>query len=147
MLNEEPNINNERNKSKWRKTFRVIKIKQTGDFSKTKRFLKNISDNDFRKILAKYGQIGCEELRRHTPVDSGKTADSWSYSIEKTSRGSRIVWSNSNVNDGVNIAIILQYGHVTNGGGYVQGQDYINPALKETFDNIAKEAWEEVTRL
>ena len=86
-------------------------------------------------------------LAAATPTDSGRTAESWDYKIQNGSGGYKIMWTNSNVNDGVPIAIIIQYGHGTGTGGYVQGRDYINPAMRSVFDNIADKAWEEVKRL
>ena len=98
-------------------------------------------------ILDKYGREGVEALSAATPVDSGKTASSWKYDIEHSSRGASISFSNTNINKGVNIAIILQYGHGTRNGGYVQGRDYINPAIQPVFDRIVNEAWKEVTQV
>ena len=93
--------------------------------------------------LDKYGQKGVEELRKTTPVDTGKTANSWDYAIEHTDEGVKLIWTNSNVTkNGDCIAILLQYGHGTNGGGLVIGQDYINPAIKPIFDEMAQESWE-----
>lgn len=99
-------------------------------------------------ILRKYGRIGVEALSSATPVDTGKTANSWHYRIEEEGRHKvSIIWTNSNTNKGVNIALILQYGHGTRQGGYVKGIDYINPAMKPVFDAISNKAWEEVSRL
>lgn len=97
-------------------------------------------------MLDRFGQEGVAALSSATPVDSGKTAASWSYEIERGDGKTVISWSNSNVNDGVNIAVILQYGHGTGTGGFVQGRDYINPAIQSVFDRIAEEAWREVTK-
>ena len=96
-------------------------------------------------ILNKYGKMGVSALAAATPVDTGKTADSWIYEIETSKDSYTITWSNTNVNNHVNIALILQYGHATRNGGYVSGRDYINPALQPVFDQIAEEAWREVT--
>lgn len=98
-------------------------------------------------ILDKYGAEGVSALEAATPVESGKTASSWYYKVEHTKTGASIKFLNSNVNKGVPIAIILQYGHGTNHGGYVQGRDYINPVTRPLFDKIAREAWKEVTRV
>lgn len=100
-----------------------------------------------RSILNKYGKRGVEALREATPKDTGKTADSWIYEIEEDENGNlKIVWSNTNVvNDWAPIAILLQYGHATRNGGYVQGRDYINPAIESIFKNMADEAWKEVS--
>ena len=123
----------------------MIRITQRGDFKKTYKFLENASMSKVEKVLEKYGLMGVEALSSLTPVDSGKTADSWDYHIEKNDGNYSIVWTNSNVNKHVNIALILQYGHGTGTGGYVKGIDYINPAMKPVFDKIADEVWEEVT--
>lgn len=96
-------------------------------------------------MLQKYGREGVRALSSATPIDSGKTANSWDYEIKQYQGGARISWTNSNVVDGVPIAIILQYGHGTRNGGYVQGRDYINPAIQPIFDKLAKDVWEEVT--
>ena len=94
--------------------------------------------------MDKYGKIGAGRLAQYTPVDTGLTAASWKYEIEYRENGVAVVWSNTNVNKYVNIALILQYGHGTRNGGYVEGRDYINPALKPIFDDLAEEAWEVV---
>ena len=124
----------------------VITITHKGNFNKTEKFLKRASDFKINSVLNKYGKKGVEALAAATPKRSGETADSWSYKIEKNNGGYVIAWDNSNVNNGVNIALILQYGHGTGTGGYVQGIDYINPALKPIFDALADEAWQEVTK-
>lgn len=123
----------------------MISITQKGEFQKLTRYLikanKAIKDID----LGKYGKAGVDALASATPVDSGLTADSWYYEIEKGSGSTSIVFYNSNVNKGVNIAIILQYGHGTGTGGWVEGRDYINPAIQPVFEEIAEKAWKEVT--
>ena len=103
-----------------------------------------MSKFQINKILEKYGQMGVEALRSATPIDSGKTAESWGYEISGGKEGATIHWTNTNQNKGVYIAVILQYGHGTGTGGYVQGIDYINPAIRPVFDKIAEEAWMEV---
>ena len=113
-----------------------ITVSASGDFKNLERFLKNAGLRNYRRLLEEYGRKGVDALSRATPVDSGITASSWSYDISETSNGFEINWNNSNVNDGVNIAIILQYGHGTGTGGYVQGRDYINPALQSVFDGF-----------
>lgn len=123
----------------------MITIKQKGNFAKTDAFLKKVSKMDALSILNRYGSKGVEALRSNTPTDTGRTANSWTYEIAQTSSGYRIYWKNSNIVDGVPIAIILQYGHGTGTGGYVEGRDYINPALRPIFDEIAESAWKEVT--
>lgn len=124
----------------------MISIKQRGDFKKTEKFLQKSFGRDYLGVLEKYAQQGVSHLSAATPVDSGKTAVSWSYEIIQNNKSISIVWKNSNINNGVNIAIILQYGHGTRNGGYVSGRDYINPALKPIFDKMADAAWKEVTR-
>ena len=124
----------------------MISFKHTGDFSKTTKFLEREKRGDYLKVLDKYGKEGVKALSSATPVDSGTTANSWSYKIEKGNSSAKISFLNSNVNKGVPIAIILQYGHGTRNGGYVQGRDYINPAIQPIFDRIANEAWKEVTK-
>ena len=124
----------------------MIKITSKGSFDKTFKFLNYIDKWKIDKILNKYGQQGVNALQSATPVDSGKTANSWSYEIKSSESSAIIYWSNNHVNKGVNIALILQYGHGTGTGGYVQGRDYINPAMRPIFDRIAEEAWQEVVR-
>lgn len=125
----------------------MITFKQRGSFE-TEKFLEKILkfDNISERILIKYAEQGVAALRASTPVDTGKTANSWYYEIERQNGTTKIVWKNSNVVNGVPIAIILQYGHETGTGGYVQGVDYINPALKSVFDSISEELWAEVKR-
>ena len=122
----------------------LIRITTKGDFNNTLRFLNKMSKFQINKILEKYGQMGVEALRSATPIDSGKTAESWGYEISVGKEGATIHWTNTNQNKGVYIAVILQYGHGTGTGGYVQGVDYINPAIRPVFDKIAEEAWMEV---
>lgn len=123
----------------------MIKFKQRGNFNNTERFFKRAQKMDFFKNLEKYARAGVAALASVTPVDSGNTANSWDYEIVKEKGHISIYWTNSNINDGVPIAVILQYGHGTNGGGYVEGRDYINPAIQPIFDQIADAAWKEVT--
>lgn len=123
----------------------MITIKHKGDFKKTEKFLDRASRINLRNILNRYGEMGVNALSAATPVDSGKTAASWGYELEIGNESSTIIWTNSNINKGVNIAIILQYGHGTRNGGYVQGRDYINPAMAPIFDDLASDAWKEVT--
>ena len=125
----------------------MVTFKHKGNFERTDRLLKGAKEKRYLKVLDKYGREGVAALSAATPVDSGITAESWDYKIQNGSGGYKIMWTNSNVNDGVPIAIIIQYGHGTGTGGYVQGRDYINPAMRSVFDNIADKAWEEVKRL
>lgn len=125
----------------------LIRFRQTGDFRKTENFLHNIRVMNFLKNLDKYGQKGVDALSEATPVDTGETASSWYYKITQSDYSTSVIWSNSNVNKGVNIAIILQYGHGTGTGGYVEGRDYINPAMRPIFDEMAEKMWKEVQAL
>lgn len=125
----------------------MITIKQKGDFKKLDRYLERLLNVIKRGELDKYGRMGVDALMAATPVDSGKTARSWYYEVKHTNGGASIVFRNSNVNDSVPIAIILQLGHGTGTGGYVAGRDYINPAIQPIFDQIANDAWKEVTSL
>jgi hypothetical protein len=125
----------------------LIRFKQKGDFKNLESFLNKANKFDMRSILDRYGREGVEALRSNTPIDSGLTASSWDYYIETNKRTSKIVWTNTHNISGVNIAIILQYGHATKNGGYVQGRDYINPAIRPIMDKIAEDVWREVCRL
>ena len=125
----------------------MIAIKAKGDFSNAEGFLKNIRTALRNRKLEKYGQMGVDALAAATPKRTGLTAASWIYRIEQSDDSASIIWTNTNRNKGEMIAILLQYGHGTGTGGYVEGIDYINPALKPVFDKIANDAWEEVTRL
>ena len=115
-----------------------------GDFSKTKSFLKKISKKTNELSLDEWGRIGVNALSSATPVDTGKTASSWYYTIVSTETGTKLIWNNSNVNEGVNIALIIQYGHVGRDGVYIEGRDYINPSLRPVFDKISETDWREV---
>lgn len=125
----------------------MITFTQKGDFSKLTNYLKRVQKAGQVDILDKYGKEGVAALSSATPVDSGLTAESWYYEIERSNGSAKITFCNSNVNDGVQIAIILQYGHGTGTGGWVQGRDYINPAIQPIFDKITDAAWREVTKL
>lgn len=123
----------------------MVSFKHRGNFNKIEKFFNRMSDETYLNKLAEYGQMGVDALASATPVDSGLTASCWEYEIEHTDTMTVISWLNTNVNKNVNIAIILQYGHGTGTGGYVQGRDYINPAIRPIFDAMANEAWKEVT--
>jgi len=125
----------------------IIQFKQKGDFSKTETFLKKLRKLDLDSVLDKYGKLGVQALANATPVETGKTAASWDYKIEKGKGVVTITWTNSNVNNGVPIALLIQYGHGTGTGGYVQGRDYIKPAILPIFDQLADALWKEVTEL
>ncbi len=124
----------------------MIGIRQKGDFSKTEKLLKKSLGRDYLDVLGKYGRQGVVSLSAATPVDTGLTASSWTYEIIQNESTLSVVWNNSNIQSYVNIAIILQYGHATRNGGYVEGIDYINPALKPIFQKMADAAWKEVTK-
>lgn len=124
----------------------MLKITSKGSFNKTDSFLQRMSKNDIYKSLDAYAQRGVDALSAATPSESGETANSWDYEITNTGRNFTIWWTNRHVDkDGTPIAIMLQYGHGTGTGGYVQGRDYINPAIKPIFDQIAADVWKEVT--
>ena len=123
---------------------KVIVFRQKGDWKKSRKFLKRCSNLQLDDLLDQYGKEGVEALARATPKDTGKTAASWSYAVHKSDGRITITWSNSNIVDGVPIAVILQYGHGTRNGGYVEGVDYINPAMRPIFERIAQRAWGEV---
>lgn len=125
----------------------MIKFTHKGDFSKLNRFLERAKNVVKMGDLDKYGRAGVAALSSATPVDSGETASSWYYEIERQNGSARINFLNSNINQGVPIAIILQYGHGTGTGGWVEGRDYINPALQPIFDEIVNNARKEVTTL
>ena len=124
----------------------MITFRQKGDFSKLSRFLERAKETVHMGDLDRYGREGVAALASATPVDSGLTASSWYYEIVRTKEGVTISFKNSNINKGVPIAIILQYGHATRNGGWVEGRDYVNPAIQPIFDQIAEYAWKEVTR-
>lgn len=125
----------------------MITFRQKGDFSKLTRYLTKVKAAAKVSVLDRFGKEGVAALSSATPKDSGLTSESWFYETEITNGSATISFHNSNVNKGVPIAIILQYGHGTNNGGYVQGRDYINPAIQPIFDKMAEEAWKEVTRV
>ena len=123
----------------------MISFNHTGDFSRFTKFLERAKGAVHMSSLDKYGQQGVSALASATPVETGKTANSWYYEVEHKNGSAKISFLNSNIQNGVPIAIILQYGHGTRNGGWVQGRDYINPAIQPLFDKIANEAWREVT--
>ena len=125
----------------------MITFRQKGDFSKVTHYFEKLKETAKLGVLDKYGREGVAALASATPTETGLTASSWSYTIERQNGSVAIVFENSNINKGVPIAIILQYGHGTGTGGWVQGRDYINPAIQPIFDNMADEAWKEVTKI
>lgn len=124
----------------------MIQCTVKGNFKKTRSFIKKILRLDFYSILTKYAEEGVQALSSATPIDTGRTADAWNYEIVKEKDRVSIFWTNSNMNDGVPIAVVLEYGHGTGQGGYVQGRHYISPAIQPVFDKIAEAAWKEVVR-
>ena len=125
----------------------MIVFKQKGDFKRTKRYLNNAEKAMKYDTLDQYGQAGVKALTDATPRDTGLTAQSWSYKIERTKDKAKLSFYNSNIQNGVKVAIILQYGHATKNGTWIEGIDYINPALTPVFENLAQCAWEEVTKV
>lgn len=125
---------------------KILSVTQKGNFKKTDRFLHGLLEHHYVHKLHKYGQMGVNALREATPKDSGETAEAWSYEIVEQPGRTAVYWRNSHVVNGTNIAIILQYGHATRNGGFVEGIDYINPAIKPIFERMAREAWKEVVQ-
>lgn len=125
----------------------MIGIRVKGDFSKTENYFKKLRRAKRIDLLNSYGDKGVAALSSATPVDTGLTSASWYHKIEVTDAYAKITFCNSNIQNGIPIAIILQYGHGTGTGGWVEGRDYINPAIQPIFDQIVKDVWEEVTRL
>lgn len=124
----------------------MISFKQQGNFSNIGKYLTEVQEAIKKTELERFGKEGVALLSAATPTESGKTASSWSYKIEQTEYSSKIGFYNSNIQNGVNIAILLQYGHGTRNGGWVEGRDYINPAIQPLFDKIVDSAWKEVTK-
>lgn len=123
---------------------KIISFSQKGNFKKTDKFLSRIIGKYYMRKILYFGEKGVNALKSATPKDTGKTADAWSYEVREEKGRLGIYWKNSNINDGVNIAIILQYGHGTRNGGWVEGIDYVNPAIQPIFRQMADEAWKEV---
>lgn len=125
----------------------LITFTHKGDFNNLEKFLNILLDQRYLNVIEKYANEGVRALADATPKESGKTAASWGYEIDHDWNSTTIAFTNSHVVDGVNIAIILQYGHGTRNGGHVVGRDYINPAIQPVFDKIADEVWKEVSNL
>jgi hypothetical protein len=125
----------------------MISIRHKGDYAKLTWYLEKLKHTARVSILDKYGKAGVEALSSATPVDTGLTASSWYYKIKMDGGIATITFCNSNIQNGIPIAIILQYGHGTGNGGWVEGRDYINPAIQPIFDEIVNDAWKEVTSL
>lgn len=124
----------------------MIETKIRGDWSRTTNFLKNMPRKDFTYLLHHYGELGVARLSAMSPKDTGRMASSWSYKITKSKNTYTITWHNSDIEDGCNVAILVQYGHATQNGAFVQGNDFINPALKSVMDDLSAKIWEEVVR-
>ena len=124
----------------------MISFRHKGNFSKTEKYLRNMKAKKLFNALNKYGQEGVAVLMSATPIDTGKTAMSWRYEIVQENGSIRLIFCNDNIQNGVPIAIILQYGHGTRNGGWVEGRDYINPAIQPIFDKIAESCWKEVIK-
>lgn len=125
---------------------KIIGVTQKGNFKKTERFLSKLVGFHYERRLKYYGEMGVAALKAATPRDTGKTAESWTYEIVQEKNRLAVYWKNTNVVNGVNIAIILQYGHATRDGGFIEGVDYINPAIRPIFEQMAREAWKEVVQ-
>lgn len=125
----------------------MITIRCRGNYNKTEKFLKESKDiNEIRQIMEKYGREGVAALSAATPIDTGETASSWTFEVVQEGDGISLVFNNSNTTvTGIPIVVLLQYGHGNGRGGYVQGRDFINPAIQPIFDKLAEEAWREVT--
>jgi hypothetical protein len=124
-----------------------IDVKQHGNLNKTYNFLTHVKRKDFSDVLDKWGREGVAALSSATPRNTGTTAESWEYNVKKFLNYAKITWSNTNLNDGIPIAILIQYGHGTKNGAYVEGVDFINPAMRPIFEQLADSIWKEVTRL
>lgn len=125
----------------------MISVKQSGDFEKTKKYLNRNVDDIIKKTLERYGEVGKMQLSLNTPILSGETAGSWSYVITRQKDGYTLSWHNNHMVDKTPLVILLQYGHATRSGGYVQGRDFINPAIRPVMDQIAADAWKEITKV
>lgn len=126
----------------------IITFSHKGDFKQTVAFLNRVSDSSYiEDVLNKYGKKGVNALKSATPKDTGETSESWTYEIRTQKNGNcSIVWSNTNTVDGVPVVILLQYGHATKSGAYIEGKDFINPAIQPIFDEIVEDVWKEVSR-
>lgn len=124
-----------------------IKIKHRGSFDNTQKFLVNAKNKNYRPLLENFARQGVLALQQATPQETGETANSWDFQIVKTRSGDKIIWTNSNVVDGIPVAILIQYGHGTRSGTFVEGRDFINPAMRPIFDRLAENLWKEATGL
>ena len=124
----------------------MITIESQGEWKLTRNWFDRMTKLDLALIMNQFGKEGVSALAAATPSRSGLTSKSWNYEVSRKGNNWKITWTNSNVNKGANIAVLIQYGHGTRNGGYVVGRDYINPAIRPVFDKIAQKAWKEVTR-
>lgn len=125
----------------------MITVRHKGGFSHAERFFNRMLRRDYLNVLAKYGELGVRMLSQATPVDTGKTAASWNYEIEEDHKGHIVLaFTNSNANEGVNIVLLLMYGHGAQQGAYIEGEDFVNPAIRPVFQDMIKNLWKEVTR-
>nr|DAY18504.1 MAG TPA: type I neck protein [Caudoviricetes sp.] len=124
----------------------MITIESQGEWKMTRNWFDRMTKLDLALIMNQFGKEGVSALAAATPSRSGLTSKSWNYEVTRKGNNWKITWTNSNVNKGANIAVLIQYGHGTRNGGYVVGRDYINPAIRPVFDKIAQKAWKEVTR-
>lgn len=124
----------------------MIIIRHKGNFDKTEKWYDRMLRRDHIRILNEYGERGVAALKAATPVDSGITADSWSYEIKQDNKKITIAFNNSSESNGCNIVILLMYGHGTKNGGYVQANDFVNPTLEPIFRDLADAAWREVKK-
>lgn len=141
MLREEPRADRRDD------IYSMVTFRYKGDWKKTEKWLDSSQKYSPMQLLKEYGEAGLMALSLATPIDTGETANSWTYKVTNNGDSYSIIWSNSNIVKGVPIAIILQYGHGTRNGGYVQGMDYINPALKAVFTRFTEELDEEMRKL
>ncbi|MPM42084.1 hypothetical protein SDC9_88746 [bioreactor metagenome] len=125
----------------------MIRVKCTGDFNNTMKFLERARKLSITDILNRYGQEGVKALSAATPKDTGDTASKWGYEITTGKNKHSITWTNDSINDGIPIVILIQYGHGTKNGGYVSGVDFINPAIQSVMNKIADSIWKEVTKV
>lgn len=124
----------------------MFAFSSSGDFKNTEKFLKKMTDGDLYSNLDRYGRKGVDALAKATPVASGLTANSWGFRVIRSKTNPGIEWFNTNVNDGSQIVILIQYGHATGTGGYVQGREFINQAIRPIFDEIVADVWKQVTK-
>lgn len=124
----------------------MITIESQGDWKMTRNWFDRMTKLDLALIMNQFGKEGVSALAAATPSKSGLTSKSWNYEVTRKGNNWKITWTNSHINKGANIAVLIQYGHGTRNGGYVVGRDYINPAIRPVFDKIAAKAWKEVTK-